>query len=96
LPCELILAPGERKVISFSFKCTLGAGRYFLRCGIRRKLSETESELLHSLEDMSFFDVPPNTVFSGCVDLACTCDGIVPRIAGEKTTAEHDRSTAGM
>ena len=96
LPCELILAPGERKVISFSFKCTLGTGRYFLRCGIRRKLSETESELLHSLVDMTFFDVPPNTVFSGCVDLACTCDGIVPRIAGEKTTAEHDRSTAGM
>ena len=96
LPCELKLEPGERKVISFSFQCSLGAGRFFVRCGIRRKVSETESELLHSRPDMTFFEVLPNTVFSGCVDLACACDGIVPGRSGDEPTAEYDRSAAGM
>jgi hypothetical protein len=96
LPCPVRLEPAERKTVSFSFKCTLGAGRYFLRCGIRRRLSETESELLHSRDDLCHFDVLPNVVFSGCVDLAFACDGVIVGEGHPGSGSQDDRSNVGV
>ncbi len=75
LRCDVKGNKGEVMELKFRFTCRLGPGQYLLASGIRHKVSEVESNLIHWIVDRSPFNVMPNEVFSGPFDMGCEVIG---------------------
>ena len=69
---------GEVIEIYFKFYCKLGDGQYRLGTGVRHKISNEESNLIHFLVDQYPFNaISGNAKFSGLFDLDCTLIDII-------------------